>query len=220
LFGDAQATPKSTTVEIGGANAVLLKADNPIGSLILLSGGDGVVGVKENDEVEFGGNQVVRTRMDYALKGFNVLVPDAGFKLSELIDYMRSFKKRVTVVATSRGTIRAALGIRDGAQPDKLILTSGILSNGSGNPKENVIKILSTPEKLPPTLIIYHQNDHCETTNPAGVEEFVSWSEGKARAEKLTGGQEVGIVCGGQSHHGFLGIDSAVVNLVIKFATR
>jgi len=41
---DAYAALKSTTVEIGGVNAVLIKADSPIGSLIMLAGGDGVVG--------------------------------------------------------------------------------------------------------------------------------------------------------------------------------
>jgi hypothetical protein len=45
---------------------------------------------------------------------------------------MAAIKRPVTVIGTSRGTIRAAEGIARGARPDALVLTSGFLSAESG----------------------------------------------------------------------------------------
>ena len=208
---------QSTTVSVGGVNAVLIKPSKPIGSLILLAGGDGRIGVEGNGTIAREGNQLVRTRMHYAQKGFAVLVPDYGYSLSELVDYMRSVQKPVTVVGTSRGTQRAARGIYKGARPDKLVLTSGFLSNASGD-SENVINILESPNLLPPTLVIHHRSDHCKHTLPDGVQDFVFWSKGKSKIVWLEGGEEVGNPCEAQSYHGFRGIDQKVVDVVSGFA--
>ena len=208
---------QSTTLSVGGVNAVLIKPSKPVGSLILLAGGDGRIGVEGNGTIIKEGNQLVRTRMNYAQKGFAVLVPDYGYNLSELVEYMRGIQKPVTVVGTSRGTQRAARGISKGARPDKLVLTSGFLSNASGD-TENVINILESPTLLPPTLVIHHRHDHCKLTLPDGVQDFVSWSKGKSRIVWLEGGDEVGNPCEAQSHHGFRGIDQKVVDLVSGFA--
>ena len=206
-----------TTVRVGGVNAVLIKPSKPVGSLILLAGSDGRIGVEGNGTIAREGNQLVRTRMHYAQKGFAVLVPDYGYSLSELVEYMRSIQKPVTVVGTSRGTQRAARGISKGGRPDKLVLTSGFLSNASGD-TENVINILESPTLLPPTLVIHHRHDHCKHTLPDGVQDFVFWSKGKSKIVWLEGGEEVGNPCEAQSHHGFRGIDQKVVDVVSGFA--
>src|SRR5687767_1645846 len=65
------------TVSVGGVQAVLLKPKGqPIGSLVLLAGGDGNIGVGPKGTIARGGNQLVRTRAAYAARGFAVLVPD------------------------------------------------------------------------------------------------------------------------------------------------
>ena len=161
-------------------------------------------------------NQLVRTRHAYAARGLAVLVVDANTPLDGAIQYMAAIKRPVTVVATSRGTIRAAEWIARGVRPDALVLTSGFLSAESGS-GQNVMSILGSPASLPRTLVIHHSQDSCRVTLPAGVEPFVKWSAGRARVTWLSGGVNEGDPCQARGHHGFNGIDGRVVGLAASF---
>lgn len=207
-----------STVLVGGVSAALLKPAHPQGGIILLVGGGGNIGVGPDGTIAREGNQLVRTRSAYAARGFAVLVPDCCIDVSAAVQYMRSFGK-VTLVGTSRGTQRAGRGIAAGARPDRLVLTSGFLSNESGD-SDNVMNMLGSPSALPPTLIVHHRQDGCMKTLPAGVAPFVAWAQGKARVTWLDGGASVGNPCEAQAHHGFNGIDGAVVSAVAGFAAR
>jgi hypothetical protein len=125
---------------------------------------------------------------------------------------MAAIKRPVTVIATSRGTIRAAEGIARGARPDKLVLTSGFLTNESGS-NQNVASILGSPAALPPTLVIHHRQDTCRFTQPAGAESFARWAGGRVRVAWMEGGVSSGDPCEASSHHGFNGLDARVVGL-------
>jgi hypothetical protein len=217
VLAQAPKAPQVTTVTVGGVRAVLISPAKPLGSLILLAGGDGRIEVGDDGAITREGNQLVRTRFDYARKGFAVLVPDLGYDLAALVDFMRTLKAPVTVAGTSRGTLRAALGIKKGARPDRLVLTSGFLSDASGD-RENVMAILETPQFLPKTLIVHHKNDLCRHTLPAGVPDFMTWAKQTAKLVWLEGGEEVGPSCEAQSFHGFRGIDQKVVDSVTAFA--
>ena len=223
----AQVGPSVSTVAVGGVKAALIKPAKPVGSVILLAGGDGRIEVEEGGVIKRQGNQLVRTRMAYAQKGFAVLVPDRGYDLAALVDLMKTVKRPVTVVGTSRGTQWAAEGIAKGARPDRLVLTSGFLSDAStGEPpgnarrrsEDNAITLLRTADLLPPTLVVHHRQDRCWVTSPAGVGPFIAWAQGKARVVWLEGGEENGNPCEAQGHHGFRGIDQKVVEVVSAFA--
>ena len=166
------------TVSIGGVSAVLLKPQGqPLGSLVLMAGGDGRIGVGPGGTVARGGNQLVRTREAYAARGFAVLVPDLGVDVAAAVKYMAAIKRPVTLVGTSRGTQRAAEGIAAGARPDALVLTSGFLSPQSGEGvHRSVIVLLGSPSLLPRTLVIEHRHDGCHFTSPQGVAPFLAWS--------------------------------------------
>ena len=205
------------TVEAGGVRAVLITPPKPTGSIILLAGGDGRIGVGDEGVITRQGNQLVRTRFDYARKGLAVLVPDLGYDLAALVDVMRAIKGPVTVAGTSRGTLRAATGLKKGAKPDRLVLTSGFLSPESGH-AETVMAILETPVLLPKTLIVHHKNDGCRYTLPAGVSGFMDWAPKSTKLVWMSGGEEVGPPCEAQSFHGFLGLDQKVVDVVAAFA--
>lgn len=209
---------EETTVSVGGVSAALLKPAHPHGALVLLSGGDGYIGVGPNGSIANENNQLVRTRAAYAARGFVVLVPDCCVDVAAAITYMQAYG-RVTLVGTSRGAERAARGIAGGARPSKLVLTSGFLSNESGDPN-NVIAILRSPAALPPTLIIHHRHDECAKTSPAGVAPFIKWASGKAHVIWLDGGESKGDPCEAWAHHGFNGIDGQVVAAVAGFAAR
>jgi len=205
------------TVSIGGSRAVLIKPKAPRASVILLPGGSGAINAGDNGDINgLKGNQLVRARHAYAARGLAVLVVDAGTPLDAAVQYMAAIKRPVTVIGTSRGTLRAAEGIARGARPDALVLTSGFLSaeSGSGN---SVMSILGSPASLPRTLVIHHSQDSCRATLPAGVEPFVKWSAGRARAVWVSGGANDGDPCEAWGHHGFNGLDGQVVGIADGF---
>ena len=205
------------TVSIGGSRAVLIKPKAPRASVILMPGGDGAIRAGDQGDVHgLTGNQLVRTRHAYAARGLAVLVADAGTDLNGAVQYMAAIKRPVTVIATSRGTIRAAEGIARGARPDALVLTSGFLSAESGS-GQNVMSILGSPASLPRTLVIHHRQDSCRATLPAGVDPFVKWSAGRARAVWVSGGSSEGDPCEAAAHHGFNGLDGQIVGIAGGF---
>ena len=141
---------------------------------------------------------------------------NADIDLARGVQFMAQLKAPVTIIATSRGTIRTAAGIARGAKPNALVLTSGFLSAQSGS-VPNVISILGTPSVLPPTLVIHHNDDGCKFTQPAGVAPFIAWSAGRAHAVWLSGGNSVGDPCEARAYHGFNGLDEEVVTLAARF---
>jgi hypothetical protein len=212
------------TVTVGGAQAVLIKPSGAAkGSLILMAGGNGRLNIGPGGAIgSLKGNQVIRTRHAYAERGFAVLVPDGSINLAAAVKYMAAIARPVTVVGTSRGTQRSAEGIAAGARPDRLVLTSGFLSPQSGQGEHRyVIKLLGgSPSVLPRTLVIHHRHDGCRWTQPSGVQPFLDWSKGKATVIWLDGGANNGDPCQAKGHHGFAGLDSQVVDAVVKFAGR
>ena len=205
------------TVTIGGSRAVLIKPNAPRGSVILVPGGNGAIRAGEQGDIHgLMGNQLVRTRHGYAARGLAVLIVDVDTDLGSAVQYMAAIKRPVTMIATSRGTLRAAQGIARGARPDALVLTSGFLSPASGG-GENVMSILGSPAALPRTLVIHHSQDSCKVTLPAGVEPFIKWSAGRARANWVSGGTDQGDACEAMAHHGFNGLDGQIVSMAASF---
>jgi hypothetical protein len=205
-------------VSVSGVNAALLKTSKPHGAIILMAGADGYIGVGSDGSIQRTGNQLVRTRQAYAARGFAVLVPEGNVDLAAAVQMMAQYGK-VTLVGTSRGTLRIANGLAAGARPNRVVLTSGFLSDESGG-RENVERILGSPAALPATLIVHHRHDECSKTSPAGVEPFIAWAGGKARVVWLDGGVSEGDPCEAMAHHGFNGIDGQVVAAVSAFAAR
>jgi hypothetical protein len=213
----AVAARADETISIGGSRAVLLKPAAPRASVILMPGGDGRIAVGPGGAIgRLKGNQLVRTRRAYEARGLAVLVVDADVNLNAAVDYMRAIKAPVTVIGTSRGTLRAAKGIAGGARPDALVLTSGFLSAESGS-GQNVVAILGSPALLPRTLVIQHRRDGCRFTRPAGVAPFIKWAAGRARVVWLDGGVSVGNPCQAKAYHGFNDLDGRVVALAAGF---
>lgn len=217
LTASVHGSQADETVSIAGSQAILLKPSSPKASVILMPGGDGEIQARPDGRVgHLKNNQLVRTRKAYEAKGLAVLIVDANTDLAAAVAYMRKIKSPVTVIGTSRGTLRAAEGIAKGAQPDALVLSSGFLSPESGN-KHNVMAILGSPARLPKTLVIHHRHDECKFTKPEGVAPFIKWAGGKARVVWLDGGEAISGPCRAKSHHGFLGLDGKFVSIAAGF---
>lgn len=217
ICGPAIAKPVVKTIGIADARAVLIRPARPKASVILMPGSDGRLKVGYDGSVHrLRNNELVRTRFDYAARGLAVLVVDADVNLALAVDVMRRVKSPITVIATGCGTLRAAQGIADGARPDALVLASGVLTNASGS-RENVVSILGTPERLPPTLVIHHRHDECPLARPAGVAPFKKWADGRVAVVWLDGGRDGGKPCRARAHHGFAGLDARVVSVAARF---
>ena len=205
------------TVSIGGSRVVLLRPAAPRASVILMPGSDGYIRAGENGTIgRLRNNQLVRTRTLYFKRRLAVLVVDASTDVAAAVKYMAAIKRPVKIIATSRGTLRAARSIARGAHPDALVLTSGFLTNASGS-GANVANILGSPAALPRTLVIHHRHDSCRKTLPAGVKPFIAWAAGRARVVWLDGGISQGNPCKARAHHGFNGLDGKVVALAAGF---
>jgi hypothetical protein len=210
------------TVTIAGVRSILIRAPHPKGSVILLTGGDGRLEVGNGARFgKAGDNVLIRNRDAFVAQGYNVLLAELGTNLSVAVDHMAALKRPVIVIATSKGTQRAAQGIVDGAMPDRLVLTSGFLSKASGSGDDSVESILGTPNRLPRTLALHHREDRCRWTLPAGVAPFKSWSGGRVQVEWMSGGQtDETNPCRFSAHHGFAGQDEEFVARIVKFMVR
>jgi len=209
------------TVTISGVRSILIRAPHPKGSVILLTGGDGRLEVGIGARFgKAGDNVLIRNRDAFVAQGYNVLLADLGTNLSAAVDHMAAIKRPVIVIATSKGTQRAAQGIVEGAMPDRLVLTSGFLSKASG-PDDTVQSILGTPNRLPRTLALHHREDRCRWTLPAGVAPFKAWAGGRAKVEWMSGGEvDEANPCRASAHHGFAGQDEEFVARIVKFMMR
>jgi hypothetical protein len=217
LLSNASILRADETVSIGASSAVLLRPSAPRASVILMPGGDGYIAAGPGGMIgKLKGNQLVRTRNAYLAQGLAVLVVDADVNLARAVDYMAAIKRPVTIIATSKGTLRAAQGIAGGAKPDALVLTSGFLTDGSGS-RHNVANILESPRLLPRTLVIAHRRDACRFTLPAGVDPFIRWAGGKASVKWIDGGVNSGEPCQAGGYHGFNGLDGEVVSIAAGF---
>lgn len=218
LAGSAGAETRTSGMALPGGSAALIVPDAPKAAVVLLSGGDGRIGVGADGSIRRASNFLVRTRAMFADKGLAVLVPDAGVDVGAAVAAMARYG-RVTLVGTSRGTQRAAAALAAGSRPDRLVLSSGFLSDASGAP-ENVAAILGDPGRLPPTLVVHHRDDTCRVTRAAGVAPFLAWAAGKASVAWIEGGVSVGPACQAMAHHGFNGAEPAAVAAIARFALK
>ena len=196
-------------VDVGGAFALLTKPADAKGSVILIPGGDGIMGIEASGRFsKLGGNQLVRSRKAYATYGLASLTVDHEVKIPDAIAYMRKIASPVVVVATSRGSLRVPGALA--AKPDGLVLTSAFLDQVRSSARRGA---------LPPTLVVHHRRDGCHHTPPAAVAPFKAWGGEKITVEWMEGGSDSGDPCQARGYHGFNGLDDRVVEVVAKFVT-
>ncbi len=217
--------------------ALLTKPANPVGSVILIAGGHGILSISPQGMIGWGrGNQLVRTRALYAAAGFATLVPDAapdmgtpknprdGYRFSAphgqdigaLVRYMRGIKTPVALVATSRGalTVGVALANTAGpARPDAVVMTAPMLMPVGNQPSFHRAIGGDPGRARLPLLIVGHKKDACQYTNASVIERFKSW-HGQAQVIVLDGPAGSGDPCEALSAHGFFGIDGQIVSTV------
>ncbi len=214
---------------------IMIKPDKPIASVILFSGGKGVLNLSSflgspiiNQSKK---NFLVRTKDMFVKHGFLVAVVDApsdqksktgmlfGFRASvnhvEDIDHViRYLKKQANVplwlIGTSRGTESAtSIAINSKQHPDGLVLTS---SMSVPNSKGTAVTEMDLKRIKIPTLVVANNDDECSETPPAGAEIIAHMLINSKKVEvKIFSGGDIpkSKPCWALSYHGFLGIEDS-----------
>lgn len=213
---------------------ILIKPDQPVGSMILFAGGNGVLNLQESGGSivinSLSGNFLVRTRQEYADRGFMVAVVDApsdhlvsgmdfAFRTSAehatdigaVVAYLKSqVNAPVWLVGTSAGTASAANNaIRLGQNVSGVAITSGL----------DALSFLNLAAIQVPSFVLHHEQDECASTTPAGARtNYAALTAQARRLTFLTGGlPPTSGPCEAHSQHGFFGIETQAVDAITAF---
>lgn len=221
--------------------ALMLKPEKPVGSIILLAGGHGNLALGKDGTIGWGaGNQLVRTRAGYAKAGFLTAVADIAPDLKQgkggvpryrwsdnfardigaLVKHLRGLKEPVYLVGTSRAALsvaKAAVTLSGAERPDAIVVTSGMLVHVNDKQPSAERSVGGLGRIKQPTFIVYHEKDGCSYTPASSAPRAKALLTGAKTVDVkiMTGGSAgSGDPCEANSHHGFLGQDGEVVQLV------
>ncbi len=218
--------------------------DTARANVILLTGGNGVLKISGKGEIKKPtDNFLVRTRQLFANAGFVAAVVDApldrrkapgllgGFRasaehaddLGKVVKKLQALNgKPVIVIGTSRGTVSAAnVAVRDtSGNVIAAVLTSSLVKP---NKRGKIITDLQLNTLKVPVLFVHNKGDKCKVTLLAGVEAVVKKLKKngvKAELIVVSSKKKTGRNCGGNSPHGFLGLEQQVVDRIAGWIGR
>jgi dienelactone hydrolase len=207
-------------------------AGSPVGSVILFTGGPGILGQTMK-------NFLIRSRGKFAAAGFLVASVDApsdikgGFNMlsrssaahaqdiAAVIAWLRQQAPGpVWLIGTSNGTIsaaNAAARLRTGG-PDGLVMTSSFVPAASqSQPMSNFIDVGAIAI---PVLFVHNKDDACPTSQIANVEPLMARFTGVPRKELIAvsgGNPPQSDACESFAPHGYFGIENEVVADIVQW---
>jgi pimeloyl-ACP methyl ester carboxylesterase len=218
---------------------LLVEVEKPTANLVLFAGGHGKLNLSGGN-INWGKNNfLVRSRDKFAAKGFTVAVVDApsdrqtgngmynGFRTSpehvaDIDAVSRKLKEisdvPVWLIGTSRGSESVAwLAYHANEKPAGIVLTSSVTMETD---KGSAVTDLRLDRIDVPVLIIAHREDNCWVSPPDGAENIKNALE-NAPVVKLVyfsgGSADRSKPCQAMSKHGFIGIESDVVDTISTF---
>ena len=213
----------------------------PIGSVVLMAGGDGVLYLDTQGNIGSGlrGNHLVRTRAAYVAAGYAVFVPDLasdqrgtrGYRfgtdyandVAAVIAEARKVAAPVAIVGTSRGalSVAAVFTKQSAVRPDAAVISSGVLlGNDSGTGSASTMGDVGRINV--PVMLLRHRLDSCRVSAPADADRFKALMTGAPKVDIVTldGGGPRGTTaepCGASHYHGFYGIDDQAVAATVQW---
>jgi hypothetical protein len=213
---------------------LLIKPLQPVASVILFAGGNGLVQIAADGRPGRGGNFLVRSRDLFAQEGLLVAVLDAPSDRIDgpALDYFRQTGEHATDVAhviavlrqeaavpvwlvgTSRGTTsvaNAATRLKENGA-DGLVLTASMV----GNDRDRLPSMALDTIRVP-ALVVHHEQDQCRYCLFRDVPQLMSGLKSSPRAELVSftgGGPAKGDPCQAFHYHGFVGIEAVVVKRI------
>jgi len=226
----------------GGVMRVLIAMPEgqPRAAVILIAGGSGRLDIDATGRIgSLAGNQMVRTRGDYAKAGFIAATPDIASDLKEsgqgvrdgyrwgveqaedldrLIEHLRALTPKVYLVGTSRGALsiaNAAVRLKGARKPDALVITSGLLIPINARQPSVLNNVKPLTAITIPVLLMGNEYDACPLSPARGIASFRPHLVEAPRVDviMLKGGQadKPGQECEAAGFHGFAGLDAEVV---------
>jgi pimeloyl-ACP methyl ester carboxylesterase len=210
---------------------------SPAAGVILFAGGDGRLGLSPNGIGQLRGNFLVRTRDRFARAGFLVALVDTpsdradywNFRTSsahvedvkQVIAALRAMAPvPVWVVGTSMGTLSAANAAARLAEggPDGLVLTSTVTQTSRQSGES--VRTVRLGEIRVPALIVLRRDDGCRASPPSDAPTVLKALTQSPRKEILTfedGSPPRSEPCEAMAQHGFLGIETDVVEAIARW---
>ena len=208
-------------------------------SVVLMTGGDGLLSLDATGTVITStGNFLIRSANLFLRNGLNVMMADAApahpgglnatTRLSathaaELQGFINAAINRwgrpVWMVGTSNGSISTVTA--GGFQPalaglTGVVMTSPVTSLSLAN--QPTFNLYASRITLP-ALVVWHQDDHCSFSPPAGSAAlFTSIPSADKAGRSFEHGHSVATdPCGAFSEHGYAGIEEEVVKKIAAF---
>ena len=209
----------------------------PVASVILFTGGEGVLGFKAAAPFPRGGNFLVRNRQLFASHGLLVAVVDvpsdhsSGFGRFRLAqDHARdigaviaALRERapvpVWVIGTSLGTlsaVNAAVRLERGG-PDGLVVTSSTTRAGGWAGGAGTVYDAGLDDVRVPALVVHSENDACFVSPGADARALAGRVKSARKQLLLFNGAASGsgtAACEPFTAHGYYGIDAEVVKAI------
>lgn len=228
----AQAVAADLPLASGNTERVLLipASQQPRATVVLLPGGDGVIGIGPAGSIDRSGNFLVRTRQSWLPRGISALVvgpmngnsllgirhtPAYAAALAAAIDFARSQSSApVWLIGTSQGSTAAANGAAHlPGRVAGVVLTASVTErNRSG---ETVFD--ADPGAIAvPALVVSNQYDSCVASPPGdGPRLLAALARAPRREFVVVASSELrGDPCEAYSPHGYFGIEDQVIQRI------
>ena len=222
---------------------IIIKPKSPVASVILFSGGNGILGLGSasgKPTIKNDRNFLIRARRDFAKHGLMATVIDApsdkgmgidwrwriGQKHAGDIRAVVSYLKKqedipIWLVGTSMGTISASNGAITCNDIIKgVILTSSMTRSKRNKSHPNGIISMELDKIRVPVQIISHKDDKCKHTPAKDAEKIKAALVNSPKVTVLyfKGGKLAeSHPCDALSQHGFYGIEDQVVTAIAEF---
>jgi hypothetical protein len=209
--------------------------ERPAAVVILFAGSDGVLRIDDDGRfAQLGGNFLVRMREAWLARGLAVAIADApsgGLRrgaghpdvVRAVIAHVHTRTDApIWLVGTSRGSVRAAFAaaaVRN--EIAGLVLSSSVTRSNPRVAGETVFSA-DLDRVAVPTLVVAHRGDRCVLTPPTGAEEIRRALTGAPRREVVLvegGSPPRSDACEAFSEHGYLGIETEVVDRIAAWIT-
>ncbi len=237
---DAEAVTIDTTFTVKTPPVRLDKpARTARASVILMTGGDGLLTLDATGTITTStGNFLIRSANLFLRDGLNVMMADgtpahptglnfltrlSATHAAELQGFINAavsrWGKPVWVVGTSNGSISTVTA--GGFQPALAGLKGVVLTSPVTNltPATQPTFNLFASRITVPALVVWHQDDHCWSSPPAGAAAlFTAIPSANKASRTFDRGHSVATdPCGAFSEHGYAGIEEKVVKRIADF---
>jgi hypothetical protein len=214
-----------------GSHQTVLLASPPHarGTIVMLPGGSGDVGLERDGNIKHGDNFVVRTRDLWNRRGYAVLIPDTidhanlrgrrsspayAHVVDELVGFAHGHVAGpVFLLGTSQGSIAAMNGAAHAANGAiaGVVLTESV--SVMGGSKETVFS--ADPQQVrAPALVVANRDDRCNVAPPQAAPHIAAsmTASHDVRVLEVSGGvSRSKKECGSLTPHGYFGIEDQVV---------